>query len=403
MKQMKFFSLLLAVICLAACLIPIQWAAAPETKEKKGRIVFDAPGNPEAIVQINLSHKLLSLFTKLEDTPEMAELVQMIDGIYLRTHDMATVDEEALIRYYKNKLEKDGWESLVKIKQEDETVEIILLFDEVADGIFIVVTTSRPDEVTFINIVGSIVLDRIYELFENLSTFGMPDLDVRDRLVSKTTADRKIVKKKIPGLKIKDAPSIDGILDDPCWRDAPQGDDFTDMRTGNLVDDQTTVKLVYTDQAIYVAWYLYDSQPDRIIARQTQDQIRFANEDWVSFTIDPFHTHIFPDRTFFMANPLGKKYVWFGKGRPNKRERADDWKVAANIVLFNGVLNGWVVEMEIPWELLAYPVTTDPIQMGINFDRYQARTGTQSWWSNVGPDELYKNDGHWFGVLPPTK
>ena len=41
--------------------------------------------------------------------------------------------------------------------------------------------------------------------------------------------------------------------------------------------------------------------------------------------------------------------------------------------------------------------------MGINFDRKQQRTGENSWWSNIGADKSYQNDGNWLRVLPPLK
>ena len=76
----------------------------------------------------------------------------------------------------------------------------------------------------------------------------------------------------------------------------------------------------------------------------------------------------------------------------------DQWNVAASINAY-----GWTVEMEIPWEMLDYPDTTEPIRMGINFDRGQVRTGIRSWWSNIGVEESYEKDGHWLHVLPPPK
>ena len=99
-----------------------------------------------------------------------------------------------------------------------------------------------------------------------------------------------------------------------------------------------------------------------------------------------------------MTNPLGKKYVRSPKQEASKTEWIDQYNVAANIVE-----DGWVVEMEIPWDMLDYPNTTEPIRMGINFDRGQARTGVRSWWSNIGVEESYENDGHWLHVLPPPK
>ena len=157
-------------------------------------------------------------------------------------------------------------------------------------------------------------------------------------------------------------------------------------------------RLVYTDTAIYVGLHLYDDMPNKIVARQTKDQTRIRGEDWVSFSLDPFHTHQFSDRNFFIVNPLGTKYAHLATGRAEKSEWIGLWKTAARIVE-----DGWIVEMEIPWQMLDYPDTTKPVRMGINVDRFQQRTGERSWWCNLGVNEFRENDGHWIDVLPPPR
>ena len=206
------------------------------------------------------------------------------------------------------------------------------------------------------------------------------------------------VKKELPALKTEHPPTIDGVLDDACWQDAPQVTGFVDERTGKLAKSQSVGRLVYTDTAIYLGLHLYDDMPDKIVARQTKDQTRFQGEDWVSFSLDPFHTHQFSDRNFFMANALGTKFAHLATGRAEKSEWIGLWKAAAQIVD-----DGWVLEMEIPWQMLDYPDTKEPIQMGINIDRGQQRTGARTWWSNLGVNEFKENDGHWVGVLPPPR
>ena len=206
------------------------------------------------------------------------------------------------------------------------------------------------------------------------------------------------VKKELIAVKIEEPPAIDGTLNDACWKNAPKAVGFTDERTEKPAKNQSVAQLVYTDTALYVAFYLYDDQVDKIVARQTKDQTRFRGEDWVSFTIDPFHTHQYSDRNFFMANPLGTKFAHLATGRAEKSEWIGLWQVAAQIVS-----DGWVVEMEIPWQMLDYPDTTGPIRMGLNFDREQQRTGERSWWCNLGVQEFRENDGHWVDVLPPPR
>ena len=406
MKLQRPLTLLFTVFCLALWITPIQQALAqeeqPNEKVKKGHIPFDYLDSLEAQVEVNLTDKLINLVTKsISSKPEVAELIEMIDGIYLRTYGKYGESESGMIKYYQNKLKENEWETLVKIKEKDEIVEIRLLFDEdVAYGIFVIVASHDPEEVTLINIVGEIAPDRITELLRNLSSFGMADIDIEDTLKASVelNPDRGAVQKEMLAVKVEKPPKIDGKLDDKCWKIAPQTDKFTHVSTEKPVKDQTIVKLVYTDKAIYVAWRMHDSDPKNIIKHQTKDHIRFVNEDSVCFSIDPFHTHRSAQRTLFMANPLGKKFVQFATARPKNSEYADRWKVAANIVK-----DGWVVEMAIPWQILDYPETTEPILMGINFDRKQQRTGEHSWWSNVGDEKLYSKDGNWMQVLPPSK
>ena len=212
------------------------------------------------------------------------------------------------------------------------------------------------------------------------------------------TPNDTVGKKELPAVKTEHPPTIDGILDDRCWQDAPKANTFIDERTEKPAKNQSVGHLVYTDKAIYVGLHLYDDMPDKIVARQTKDQTRFQGEDWVSFSLDPFHTHQFSDRNFFIVNPLGTKYAHIAAGRAEKSEWIGLWKTAAQIID-----DGWIVEMEIPWQMLDYPETTKPIGMGINIDRQQQRTGEKSWWSNLGVNEFKENDGHWVDVLPPPR
>ena len=217
-------------------------------------------------------------------------------------------------------------------------------------------------------------------------------------LQTSAVENTQTVRKELPAVKTDQPPIIDGVLDDACWQDVPQAIGFTDERTEKPAKNQSIGRLVYTDTAIYVGLHLYDDMADKIVARQTKDQTRIRGEDWVSFSLDSFHTHQFSDRNFFIVNPLGTKYAHLATGRAEKSEWIGLWKTAARIVE-----DGWIVEMEIPWQMLDYPDTTEPVRMGINIDRLQQRTGERSWWCNLGVQEFRENDGHWIDVLPPPR
>ena len=407
MKQHIYRSLTVMLLFLVLWLTLMRATANEQNEtnkiEGKGLISFEFPWNIEAKVEVNLTAKLINLASKsVGNIAEGSALLQMLDGIYVRTYDRTTVDEQELVNYFRWKLKEDSWETLVKIEKNNETLEINLLFDEdKVYGIFVIVIPKTPEEVIFVNIVGKIAPERVEELLRNLGNFGVMDIDVRRKLRMQAVSTRRTGQRELLAVKVNYPPTIDGILDDACWKIAPQANEFTHGYYEDPVADDSVVKVVYTRQAIYVGWCLYDSQPAKVVARQTRSQEMWGiTEDWVSFDIDPFHTHQRSDIICFMANPFGVTHVLI-PGRYVDRtdhKRMDRWNVAAKIVE-----NGWVVEMEIPWEILDCPETTEPVWMGINFQRVQARTRTSSSWSNTGYPTRPEDDGHWMHVLPPPK
>ena len=407
MKQHRYRSLTVMLLFLVLWLMLMHATANEQNEtdkmEGKGLISFEFPWNIEAKVEVNLTPKLINLASKsVGNTAEGSELLQMLDGIYVRTYDRTTVDEQELVNYFRWKLKEGSWETLVKIEEDNETLEINLLFDEdKVYGIFVIVIPKTPEEVIFVNIVGKIAPERVEELLRNLGNFGVMDIDVRRKLRMQAVSTRRTGQRELLAVKVNYPPTIDGILDDACWKIAPQADEFTHGYYENPVEDDSVVKVVYTLKAIYVGWSLYDSQPDKIVARQARNREMWGiTEDWVSLSLDPFHTHQIGDVIWFMANPFGITHVLIPSRYVDfiDHKRMDRWNVAAKIVE-----NGWVVEMEIPWEILNYSETTGPIWMGINFQRSQARTRTSSSWSNTGYPIRPEDDGHWMHVLPPPK
>lgn len=208
------------------------------------------------------------------------------------------------------------------------------------------------------------------------------------------------VRRDLPAVRLSQPPVIDGDLSDPCWQEAAKLERWTDVLYTNPVQDQTIGYLGYDDKNIYVAFHAFDSQPSGIVARETKRGTRFTNyDDFVAFAIDPFHTHQFRDRAFFIINPIGTQFAHLMGDRAVKLEWEGKWQAAAKIVA-----DGWTGEMAIPWAILNYPDTRAPVTAGINMDRLQQRTKIHSLWSNYGPQELNELEGHWIGVqFPPYR
>src|SRR5262249_10175172 len=159
-----------------------------------------------------------------------------------------------------------------------------------------------------------------------------------------------------------------------------------DLQNGTLVAEQTTAWVLYDDKFIYVAFQCKDTEPGRIFARETIRDYRFGqgggfdrlSEDAVEVGFDPFMGHKQGDRSVFSLNPLGTRSASLAGGRGAKVEWKGDWDGAVK-----RVQDGWTAEMRIPWGILSYPASKQPITIGINFARTNARTRIDSIWSNI--------------------
>ena len=217
-------------------------------------------------------------------------------------------------------------------------------------------------------------------------------------IAEKAAQSESIKPKSLPAVKTAQPPKIDGKLDDLCWQNAPKATEFVDKLLDTPPKDQTVAYILYDDENIYVAFYSYDSKPEEIIAHETKRDGNRQNDDYVAFSINPFHSHRWDDHCFFIVNAIGTQFSRIAGGRATKTEWKGDWKSAVK-----RVEDGWTAEMMAPFAILNYPSTEKPVTIGINFARKQQRTGVHSFWSNIGPQEDLENMGHLVGILFPKQ
>ena len=89
-----------------------------------------------------------------------------------------------------------------------------------------------------------------------------------------------------------ESPSVDGKLDDDSWKQAIPVSEFFQIEPNELTapSEQTITRVVYDDNAIYIAFENFDSDPDKIrspLTRRDSYMDGFAsNADFVGFAID---------------------------------------------------------------------------------------------------------------------
>lgn len=135
--------------------------------------------NTEPNLEVNIHGALLKLVaeaSRFED-PELAELILKLKGISVRGYDVDGYDLRDIrtqTRAMGVKLESAGWETVVRVRDDDEIVDMYLrtIEDEIAGMVVMVI--GDDDEAVFVNIIGEIDPEQIGKLGQKFN-FGSVD------------------------------------------------------------------------------------------------------------------------------------------------------------------------------------------------------------------------------------
>ena len=145
-------------------------------------------------------------------------------------------------------------------------------------------------------------------------------------------------------------PTIDGLLNDPVWRDAPYIEDMHQYRPADHVDptQKTTVYLLYDDDNLYVAGRMWDSEPDEIRARSLAQGQELRWDDTLMVVVDPFNNNRTGYEFRVNANGVRTNALYETATRAN-RNWEGIWHAASNIDS-----EGWTTEIVIPFKTLNF-------------------------------------------------
>jgi hypothetical protein len=174
----------------------------------------------------------------------------------------------------------------------------------------------------------------------------------------------------VRAVRLTDAVTIDGALDEPVWRGAPaitrltQSDPYED----SAPSESTWVWVAYDDDALYVAARCWDAHPDSIVASLVRRDL-WVPSDRVVVYLDPFRD--LRSGYFFSVSAAGVLWdgtlyndvasddswdgVWQGRARRDGGTHADD-------------RSGWTCEMRIPFSQLRFRPGSEQV-WGFNFRR----------------------------------
>ena len=201
-------------------------------------------------------------------------------------------------------------------------------------------------------------------VFTTLLLVGPEGLAARPPLLHQAAAEPETVLSAVP---VSEAPRLDGVLDEPLWKDAPLFDRFLQQvpDEGKPATERTEVRIVYTRDNLYFGVTVFYSDPQKIIAdelRRDSPGRMHVRDDTFSIILDTFHDH--RNGYLFTFNALGARDDWActDEGRHWNRYWDPVWDVATRVGP-----EGWSAEVEIPFKSLRY--SGEDVEWGINFRR----------------------------------
>jgi len=191
---------------------------------------------------------------------------------------------------------------------------------------------------------------------------------------------------------------LDGKLDDLAWQQAIRISNFTqrELNIGEPATERTEVAIIYTTKTLYIGFWGYDREPDKLVAREMQRDFNWGVEDNFEVIIDTYND----DRNgfLFVINPNaaradaqvlnnGESFNKFWNGVWDARTTVTD--------------EGWFAEIEIPFSTLKFPADAQEQVWGINFERNIRRKREQLLWQGWSRDselELLNRAGTLVGL-----
>jgi hypothetical protein len=163
---------------------------------------------------------------------------------------------------------------------------------------------------------------------------------------------QEVKRKSYTATRVTTSPVIDGDPFESFWDAIPAGGDFVMLEPRNGEPEKSThrteIKIAYDDQALYVAGYMYDNDPDRILRQFSQRDQVDAQADLFGLYINTYNNQINQTRFFATSgNSLGDAIV---------EGNSEDFSF--NVVFLSEATiddKGWYVEMKIPYRTLRFP------------------------------------------------
>jgi len=176
--------------------------------------------------------------------------------------------------------------------------------------------------------------------------------------------------------RVENRPTIDGSIDPGEWAQARAIDNLHQAQPVEFAEpsQKTVWYIAYDSDALYVAAYAYDTEPDKIVAQSLRQGGSIDNDDSLSIMIDAFNNKRSGYK--FSMNPNGvRQDAIYTSPTRDSDDWEGIWRGATKIVA-----DGWTMEMAIPFKTLSF--SPDNHTWGVNFEREISRLDEEIAWSS---------------------
>jgi hypothetical protein len=180
--------------------------------------------------------------------------------------------------------------------------------------------------------------------------------------------------KQFMAVRVTTPPVVDGVIDDEVWSLAEVITDFHQTRPGNgtPTSERTEVYVVYTDDALYIAARMFDSEPELIAAPVIRHGLGMPSDDRLVVILDPFNSRRAGYR--FETNLNAARHdALYTSVSSFTLDWNTIWDVATSV---DG--KSWVAEIEIPFKSIPFDPAIET--WGFNFGRAIRRRGEEMAW-----------------------